>query len=143
MCAAAQAVGDLDGIECTAGSVRAVVERIAKEQEMKAKKAETDARLRELLSLTRTPGAPRRRRGAGARAARGGRVSWKKAAADLSNKSAAIKKALEAQAREIKVKLPAAQAQAQALAPRPPAPLPPGPSLRRPTPCNNALCPLV
>ena len=57
-------------------------------------------------------------------------MSGKKAAAYLSGKSAAIKEALEAQVRELKVQLLAAQAQAQALAPTP-------------HPCNNALCPLA
>jgi hypothetical protein len=127
MFAAAQAVGDLDGIEFTAGSVRAVAERIAKEQEVKAKKAETDARLRAAVADTdagRTAAAAGRG-GKGGKGDKGGRVSWKKAAADLSDKSAAIKEALEAQVRELKVQLLAAQAQAQALAPRSPAPQPP------------------
>jgi len=52
MFAAAQAAGDLDGIESTAGSVRAVAERIAKEQEEKARKAEADARLRAAVAET-------------------------------------------------------------------------------------------
>lgn len=128
MFAAAQAAGDLDGIEFAAGYVRAVAERIAKEQEVKAKKAETDARLRAAVADT-DAGRTEAAAGRGGKGGKGGRVSWKKAAADLSDKSAAIKKALEAQDRELKVQLLAAQAQvlnqAQALAPRPPAPLPP------------------
>jgi hypothetical protein len=126
MFAAAQAVGDLGGIEFTAGSVRAVAERIAKEQGVKAKKAGTDARRRAAVADTdagRTAAAAGRG-GKGGKGGKGGRVSWKKAAADLSDKSAAIKEALEAQVRELKVQLLAAQAQAQALAPRSPAPLP-------------------
>ena len=46
-------------------------------------------------------------------------MSGKKAAADLSDKSAAIKEALEAQVRELKVQLLAAQAQALAPTPHP------------------------
>jgi len=52
MFTAAQVAGDLDGIEFTAGSVRAVAERIAKEQEEKARKAEADARLRAAVAET-------------------------------------------------------------------------------------------
>jgi len=53
-------------------------------------------------------------------------VSWKKAAADLSEKSAADKDALEAQIRELKVKLLVAQGPAARPAvPAPPAPPPP------------------
>ena len=123
MFAAAQAAGDLDGIEFTAGSVRAVAERIAKEQGEKARKAEADARLRADVADTdagRTAAAAGRG-GKGKGGGKGSRVSWKKKAADLSEQSAAVKEALEAQVRELKVQLLAAQA----LAPRPPAAHPP------------------
>ena len=50
-------------------------------------------------------------------------MSWKKAAADLSEKSAADKDALEAQIRELKVKLLVAQGPA----PRPAVPALPAP----------------
>ena len=117
--AAAQVTGDLEGIEFTAGSVRAVAKHIAKEQGKKAREAEADARLRADVADTdagRTAAAAGRggkEKGGG----KGSRVSWKKAAADLSEKSAAVKEAPEAQVRALKVQLLAAQA----LAPRPPA----------------------
>jgi len=69
MFAAAQAAGDLDGIEFTAGSVRAVAERIAKEQEEKARKAEADARLRAAVADT---DAGRAAAAAGGRGGKGG-----------------------------------------------------------------------
>jgi hypothetical protein len=121
MFAAAQAAGDLDGIEFTAGSVRAVAARIAKEQEDKAKKAEADARLRAAVADTdagRTAAAAGRG-GKGKGGGKGSRVSWKNAAADLSAKGAADKEALEAQIRELKVQLLAAQALAPLPLPTP------------------------
>ena len=100
-----------------------VAERIAKEQGEKARKAEADARLRADVADT-DAGRAAAAAGRGGKGKGGGkrsRVSWKKAAADLSKKSAAAKEALEAQVRELKVQLLAAQA----LAPRPPAAHPP------------------
>ena len=100
-----------------------VAERIAKEQGEKARKAEADARLRADVADTDAgrAAAAAGRGGKGKGGGKGSRVSWKKAAADLSKKSAAAKEALEAQVRELKVQLLAAQA----LAPRPPAAHPP------------------
>ena len=124
MFAAAQAAGDQDGIEFTEGSVRAVAECIAKEQGEKARKAEADARLRADVTdmdAGRTAAAAGRGGKKGKGSGKGSRVSWKKKAVDLSEKSAAVKEALEGQVRELKVHLLAAQA----LAPRPPAAHPP------------------
>jgi hypothetical protein len=111
MFAAAETAGDLDGLEFTAGAVRAVAERIAKEQGEKAQKAEADAKLRAAVADTnagRAAAAAGRGRGRGGKGGRG-RMSWKKAAADLSEQGAAAKEAFEAQIRELKAQLAAAQ----------------------------------
>ena len=95
--AAAQAAGDLDGIKFTAGSVRAVAERIAKEQGEKARKAEADARLRADVADTdagQTAAAAGRGGKKGEGSGKESRVSWKKKAADLSEKSAALRRRL-------------------------------------------------
>ena len=109
MFAAAEAAGDLDGLEFTAGAVRTVAERIAKEQGEKAQKAEADAKLRAAVADTNAGrAAAAAGRGRGGKGGRG-RMSWKKAAADLSEQGAAAKEAFEVLIRELKAQLAAAQ----------------------------------
>ena len=88
------------GIEFTAGSVRTVAERIAKEQGEKARKAEADPRLRVDVADTdagRTAAAAGRGGKKGKGSGKGSRVSWKKkAAADLSGKARSSRRRLRA-----------------------------------------------
>jgi hypothetical protein len=70
MFAAAQAAGDLSGIEFTAGPVRAVASRIAKEQEDKARKAEAASCCRWHRRRTHRGGGARGQGGKGRRQVR-------------------------------------------------------------------------
>ena len=101
--------GDLDGLEFTASAVRAVSERTAKAAEAKAVAAEATRKLKAEVAETAAGRAAAASARGGKGKGRGGRLSWKKAAADLSQSHASVEEALHAQVRELKAQLAAAQ----------------------------------
>jgi hypothetical protein len=81
--AAAQASGNLDGLEFTGDAVRSVAERLAATQLEKAKKKEEDVQLRADAAVAM--GVPLGGgKGKGGRGRGRGRTAWKQAAAELA-----------------------------------------------------------
>jgi hypothetical protein len=108
-----RSLGNTDGLEFTGAAIRAVAERVATAQVEKERKAVADAVARAALQGTGQAGKGGAGRGGAGRGAGGrggagrggGRVSWKLATIDISQKAADKEAALMARIRELEAQV--------------------------------------